>query len=183
MPSNAASQLGDWGGAKTRECSGPANLSHWSASKPTSIIVTMAGTGLARSRTRSIWPESRWRSILSPVMARITGSQRAVAAGVNHGRRRRLYSWNAEPSISEGIAPVTPLRGNGDAPELLAQAGTIEVVFGRERFGSRPQRRTRSCDVTTQYPPWAGVCATGHDLRNRACVDSGSHSSSGRWWS
>ena len=34
---------------------------------------------------------------------RMTGSQRVVAVGVNHGKRRRLYAWNAGPSISEGM--------------------------------------------------------------------------------
>ena len=32
-------------------------------------------------------------------------------------------------------APVAALWGNGDAPELLAQARTVEIVLGRERVG------------------------------------------------
>ena len=34
-----------------------------------------------------------------------------------------------------GYAPVPALRGNGDAAELLAQPGSVEVVLGRERLG------------------------------------------------
>ena len=175
MPSNAASQLDECGGAKTRECNGPANCSHWSASNPTSIMVTMAGTGLARSSTRSIWPDSRWR--LDP----LNGD------GADHGKPARRCH-RGEPRQEK--APVrmerrcrrspTEFPGIGLAEEwrCLRTPGpterTIEVVFGRERLGvaAAPAHEiVRRDDPVTTVRPACGRPDTTSAVRRASTRD------------
>ena len=78
------------------------SLGHDSCGSPSQSIVTLAGTALASSRTRSHSPRATNWSMHQATRARIPSRTRSAAAGDSSGLRIRRYGTESGGSSSSG---------------------------------------------------------------------------------
>jgi hypothetical protein len=141
---------------------------------PSRLSVAIAGTGLARSSTKSIRPVSFTRSMHQSAQASTSGRCRATAAGEKLGLSRRRYGRNSGGSSSSGTNRIG--GGGMEAPWYLLPGSRS---WREEKVAaSFSTLLTSSYRVSTQKPPYDSDQATGHAPRRELSAPTGSEANS-----
>jgi hypothetical protein len=139
-----------------------------------------AGTGFARSRTKSIDPVPACASIAASVNCASSGSRRSTAAGANLGFSMRRNAFHSGGSIS------TSAFSYGASGMLTPPKRTpSSAVRWRDEnlASSRIDAASSSYPVITQNPSWLSEYATGQRVRSSAVIAPACAAYSGEVWS